>query len=50
MTHLESAVEQLRVWSQRTKSEFFSADEKSDPAALSYQSILSAKKKTLIFY
>ena len=46
-TFRAAAVEQLRVWSQRTKSEFFSADENSDPAALSYKSILSAKRKKL---
>ncbi len=46
-TFRAAAVEQLRVWSQRTKSEFFSAEEASDPAALSYKSILSAQQKKM---
>tara|TARA_B100000886_G_scaffold312395_1_gene248344 strand:+ start:27 stop:938 length:912 start_codon:yes stop_codon:yes gene_type:complete len=46
-TFRAAAVEQLRIWSQRTKSEFFSAEEASDPAALSYKSISSAKQKDL---
>ncbi len=46
-TFRAAAVEQLRIWSERTKSEFFSAKESSDPAALSYQSVVSAKQKKL---
>lgn len=46
-TFRAAAVEQLKIWSDRTKSEFFSASENSDPAALSYKSILAAKQKKL---
>ena len=33
-TFRAAAVDQLKIWSERTKSEFFSAKENSDPAAL----------------
>ena len=46
-TFRAAAVEQLKIWSERTKSEFFCAKDYSDPAALAYQSILSAKEKKL---
>ncbi len=46
-TFRAAAVEQLKIWSERTKSEFFHAKDFSDPAALAYQSILSAKEKKL---
>ncbi len=46
-TFRAAAVEQLKIWSERTKSDFFCAKEFSDPAALAYQSILSAKEKKL---
>ncbi len=46
-TFRAAAVEQLRIWSDRTKSDFFFGKESSDPAALAYQSILSAKEKKL---
>ena len=41
-TFRAAAVEQLKVWSERTGSEFFSAEEKSDPAALAFASINKA--------
>ena len=41
-TFRAAAVEQLKVWSERTGSEFFSAEEKSDPAALAFESINKA--------
>ena len=46
-TFRAAAVEQLRIWSDRTKSDFFFAKESSDPAALAYQSIIEAKEKEL---
>ncbi len=46
-TFRAAASEQLKIWSERTKSDFFCAKEFSDPAALAYQSILSAKEKKL---
>ena len=46
-TFRAAAVEQLKIWSERTNAEFFSAKESSDPAALAYQSVVSAKKKKL---
>jgi fused signal recognition particle receptor len=46
-TFRAAAVEQLKIWSDRTNSEFFSAKESSDPAALAYQSIITAKEKKL---
>ena len=45
LIHSELAVDQLRIWSERTKSEFFSAKEKSDPAALAYESVKQAIEK-----
>ena len=41
-TFRAAAVDQLKIWSERTKSEFFSAKEKSDPAALAYESVKQA--------
>ncbi len=46
-TFRAAATEQLKIWSDKTKSEFFSAEEFSDPAALSFESIQEAKKKDL---
>ena len=46
-TFRAAATEQLKIWSDKTKSEFFSAKEFSDPAALSFESIQEAKKKDL---
>ncbi len=46
-TFRAAAAEQLKIWSERTKSDFYCAKEFSDPAALAYQSILSAKEKKL---
>ena len=46
-TFRAAATEQLQEWSQRTKSSFFSAKKNSDPAALAYESINSAKKNNL---
>ena len=46
-TFRAAAVDQLRIWSERTKSEFFSAKEKSDPAALAYESVKQAIEKKI---
>ena len=46
-TFRAAAVDQLKIWSERTKSEFFSAKEKSDPAALAYESVKQAIEKKL---
>ena len=46
-TFRAAAVDQLKIWSDRTKSEFFFAKESSDPAALAYQSVIEAKEKKL---
>ena len=46
-TFRAAAVEQLKIWSQRTNSEFFSGKEGSDPAALAYESIQKAIKKKI---
>ena len=46
-TFRAAATEQLKIWSERTNSEFFSAEEFSDPAALSFESIQEAIKKNL---
>ncbi len=46
-TFRAAAVDQLKIWSQKTNSVFFSAKELSDPAALAYQSIIDAKKKEI---
>ena len=42
-------MQQLKVWADRTNSDFFSAKEFSDPAALAYQSVISAMEKKLDF-
>ena len=46
-TFRAAATEQLKIWSDKTSSEFFSAKEFSDPAALSFESIQEAIKKNL---
>ena len=46
-TFRAAAVEQLKIWADRTKSEFFSAKELSDPAALAYKSVITATEKKL---
>ena len=46
-TFRAAAVEQLKIWSERSNAEFFSAKESSDPAALAYKSVVSAKEKKL---
>ena len=46
-TFRAAATEQLKIWSDKTNSEFFSAKEFSDPAALSFESIQEAIKKDL---
>ncbi len=46
-TFRAAATEQLKIWSEKTNSEFFSATEFSDPAALAYKSIEEAIKKDL---
>ena len=46
-TFRAAAVDQLKIWSERTKSEFFSAKEKSDPAALTYESVKQAIEKKI---
>tara|TARA_B100001057_G_scaffold419822_1_gene439839 strand:+ start:2507 stop:3418 length:912 start_codon:yes stop_codon:yes gene_type:complete len=46
-TFRAAAVEQLKVWSERTGSEFFFAEEKSDPAALAFESINKALEKKI---
>ncbi len=46
-TFRAAAVDQLKIWSERTKSEFFSAKEKSDPAALAYESVKHAIEKKI---
>ncbi len=46
-TFRAAAVEQLKIWSERTNSIFFSAKESSDPAALAYQSVIDAKKDNI---
>ena len=46
-TFRAAAVEQLKIWADRTKAEFFSAKELSDPAALAYKSVMTAKEKKL---
>ena len=37
-----AAKEQLKIWSEKTGADFFSAEENSDPAALAYDSIKKA--------
>ena len=46
-TFRAAAVDQLKIWSERTKSEFFSAKENSDPAALAYESVKQAIEKKI---
>ena len=46
-TFRAAAVEQLKVWSQRTNAEFFFGKEGSDPAALAYESIQKAIEKKI---
>ena len=46
-TFRAAATEQLKIWSEKTNSEFFSAKEFSDPAALAYESIKEAINKDL---
>ena len=46
-TFRAAAVDQLKIWSERTKSEFFSAKEKSDPAALAYESVKQTIEKKI---
>tara|TARA_B100000287_G_C20671306_1_gene793465 strand:- start:5 stop:916 length:912 start_codon:yes stop_codon:yes gene_type:complete len=46
-TFRAAASEQLKIWSEKTKSDFFSAKEFSDPAALAYESIEEAIKKKI---
>ncbi len=46
-TFRAAAVEQLKIWSERSKSEFFFAEQASDPAALAYRSVKTAKDKLL---
>ena len=46
-TFRAAATEQLKIWSDKTNSDFFSAKEFSDPAALSFESIQEAIKKNL---
>ena len=46
-TFRAAAVDQLKIWSERTKADFFSAKEKSDPAALAYESVKQAINKKI---
>ena len=46
-TFRAAATEQLKIWSERTNSDFFSAKEFSDPAALAYDSVKRAIEKKL---
>ena len=46
-TFRAAATEQLKVWSDRTGSEFFSVNEYSDPAALSFESVQESCKTNL---
>ena len=46
-TFRAAAVDQLKIWSQRTNAEFFSGKEGSDPAALAYESIQKAIEKKI---
>ena len=46
-TFRAAATEQLKIWSKRTNSDFFSAKEFSDPAALAYDSVKKAIEKKL---
>ncbi len=46
-TFRAAAKEQLKIWSERTKSNFFCGEENSDPAALAYESINRAKQEKL---
>ena len=46
-TFRAAAVDQLKIWSERTKSEFFQLKEKSDPAALAYESVKQAIEKKI---
>ena len=46
-TFRAAATEQLKIWSERTSSDFFSAKEFSDPAALAYDSVKKAIEKNL---
>ena len=46
-TFRAAAVDQLKIWSERTKSEFISAKEKSAPAALTYESVKQAIEKKI---
>jgi fused signal recognition particle receptor len=41
-TFRAAAKEQLKIWSEKTGADFFSAEENSDPAALAYDSIKKA--------
>ena len=48
MTHLDRlAADQLKIWSERTKSEFFLTKEKSDPKTLAYASVKQAIEKKI---
>ncbi len=46
-TFRAAATEQLKIWSERTKTNFFCGKENSDPAALAYESINKAKQEKL---
>ena len=43
-TFRAGAIEQLKMWSEKTGSDFYSKDEGSDPAAVIYEGIEKAKK------
>ena len=45
-TFRAAAVDQLKIWSERTKADFF-GKEKSDPAALAYESVKQAINKKI---
>ncbi len=46
-TFRAAAVEQLKIWSERTESFFFSAERESDPAALAYSSAEQAEEQKI---
>ncbi len=48
-TFRAAAVEQLKVWSEKTNSIFFSTDVNTDPSALIFKSISESKKNIDIF-
>ena len=47
---LAAAVEQLKVWGERSKVDVISNKSNADPAAVVFDAINAAKKEMLIYY